>query len=204
MPDSFYVKYGKRVGDIVISLASLVILVPVLILISVLIRLTDNGPVFYKHRRIGLNFSPFMLYKFRTMTVGADRKGPAITKSGDPRITPVGRFLRRSKLDELPQLINVLRGEISLVGPRPEVETYVNLFRKDYEQILSVRPGITDFAAIEYRDEEKILAGFEDTHEGYTSVVLPAKIGLYKKYIAQISFLTDMRIVLQTFWRLFR
>jgi lipopolysaccharide/colanic/teichoic acid biosynthesis glycosyltransferase len=204
MHDSWYANHGKRVVDITFSLVSFLLLLPILIVISVLIKLTDKGPVFYKHRRIGLNFSPFLLYKFRTMTVGADRKGLAITKSGDPRITPAGRLLRRSKLDELPQLINVIKGEISLVGPRPEVETYVNLFRADYQEILRVKPGITDFAAIEYRDEEQILAGFKDTHTGYATVVLPAKIKLYKQYIAQLSFATDLRILLRTFGRLLR
>jgi len=124
-----------------------------------------------------------MLFKFRSMVMNAPEKGPAITIGGDPRITKIGRFLRKTKLDELPQLINVLNGDMSIVGPRPEVEKYVEMFKDDYKVILQVKPGITDYATIEFRDEEDVLKKFQNPEDGYIKEVLPKKIELYKKYI---------------------
>ncbi len=139
------------------------------------------------------------------MVIDADRSGALITAKGDRRITPAGRFLRRTKLDELPQLINVLAGNMSIVGPRPEVAKYVEMFRDDYyNEILAVRPGITDYAAIEFRDEETVLKRFPSPEEGYIREVLPRKIALYKKYVREMSFLTDLQLIFLTFWRIIR
>ena len=137
------------------------------------------------------------------MIVDAEKKGPMVTQSDDPRITPLGRFLRKYKIDELPQLINVLKGEMSLVGPRPEVEKYVKIFQKDYEKILKIKPGITDYAAIFFRDEEAVLNQYNNPEEGYIKEVLPQKILLYKKYLKEVSFLSDLKLIFTTLRRIF-
>lgn len=204
MRDSFYIKYGKRILDLTLTLAGLPVLGPLMLFIAVIIKLTDSGPVLYRQLRVGQNFKPFFLYKFRTMVVNADNLGPPITRVGDKRITPVGRFLRKTKLDELPQLLNVLKGELSLTGPRPEVDKFVKVFQDDYKNVLLVKPGITDFAAIEYRDEERILAQFDNIDEGYIKDVLPKKIQLYHQYMEKISFATDLQILFKTLWRIVR
>ena len=178
------------------------VLSPLLALIALLVKLDSPGPVFFRQERIGLGFRPFRLFKFRTMAVDAPERGPAITAGGDSRVTRVGRRLRRTKFDELPQLINVLRGEMSLVGPRPEVRKYVEIFRRDYEEILAVRPGITDYAAIEFHDEEKVLARFENPEEGYVREVLPRKIALYREYLARRGFWVDLGIIFRTVLRI--
>jgi lipopolysaccharide/colanic/teichoic acid biosynthesis glycosyltransferase len=196
MLGSLYAGGGKRAFDFAAALAGLALLSPVLLAVGLAIKLSDPGPVFFLQTRVGLNFKPFKVLKFRTMRQGGD--GPQITAGGDLRITAVGAFLRKTKLDELPQLFNVLAGEMSLVGPRPEVPKYVELFKDDYRVVLSVRPGITDYAAIEYRDEEKVLAAFKDPEAGYVKEVLPAKIALYRRYIAELGPLTDARILLGT------
>ena len=151
---------------------------------------------------MGVNFKPFLLYKFRSMVADAPQKGLAITTGGDPRITKVGRFLRKTKIDELPQLINVLKGDMSIVGPRPEVAKYVEMFREDYQEILKVKPGITDYATIEFRDEEGVLKKYRDTEDGYIHEVLPLKIQLYKRYLKDKSFLTDMKLIFLTLWKI--
>ncbi len=202
MQNSFYLKYGKRLFDFFASLIGIIILSPMFLIIAILIKLYDRGPVFFKQKRIGQNFKPFYIYKFRTMIVNAEKMGPSITKGGDPRITPLGRVLRKFKLDEFPQLFNVLKGEMSLVGPRPEVEKYVNLFKEEYKQILQVKPGITDYASIYFRDEEAILKNYVNPEEGYVKEVLPQKIKFYKKYLKDISFFTDLRLIFLTFWRI--
>jgi len=180
----------------------LILCLPIFIIISCLIKLNDTGPIFFKQERIGQNFRKFKFYKFRTMVVDADKIGPNITKDGDPRILPIGRFLRKYKIDEIPQLINVVKGDISLVGPRPELEKYVIHFKEEYQDILRVKPGITDFATLEFRNEEEVLKKYEDVHEGYIREVLPRKIQLYKKYIEQASFWTDIKIIFKTLWRI--
>lgn len=192
----------KRLFDIILSFLGLAALLPLFLVVALLIKLDSRGPVFFSQERIGRNFVPFALYKFRTMTADAPSRGPAITAGGDSRITRTGRLLRKSKLDELPQLINVLKGDMSLVGPRPEVRKYVDLFHEDYQDILFVRPGITDYAAIEFRDEEEILRGYGDPEEGYIQEVLPAKIQLYKKYIANCGLGTDIKLIIKTFCRI--
>jgi len=198
MQDNFYEKFGKRLFDLTVSFAGLVVLSPVFLVITLLIKLTDKGPVFFKQTRMGECFKPFMLIKFRSMVVNADKIGLAITTKEDPRITGIGRFLRKTKLDELPQLFNVLKGEMSFVGPRPEVAKYVELFRDEYREILKVKPGITDFATIEFRDEEGILNKYDKPDDGYCREILPRKIELYKKYIKEKSFLTDVKLILLT------
>jgi lipopolysaccharide/colanic/teichoic acid biosynthesis glycosyltransferase len=202
MPNNFYTKYGKRIFDVAASIIGLIILLPFFIIIAILIKLNDKGPIFYKQKRIGQNFKPFELLKFRTMIVNADKIGPAVTKDGDPRITKIGRFLRKTKLDELPQLWNVIRGDMSIVGPRPEVEKYIQYYEDDYKEILKVKPGITDYATIKFRNEEGILSKYDDTESAYIKYVLPEKIKLYKTYIKEISFFTDLKIIFWTLWRI--
>ncbi|MDP3542426.1 MAG: sugar transferase [Elusimicrobiota bacterium] len=200
MPASAYARGGKRAFDFVAALAGLLILAPVLAGVALAIAVLDPGPVFFRQTRVGLGFKPFRLFKFRTMRAAGG--GPEITAGGDPRVTPLGRLLRKTKLDELPQLLNVLAGDMSLVGPRPEVPKYVELFREDYALVLSVRPGITDYAAIEYRDEEAILKTFADPEKGYIDKVLPEKIKIYRRYLAGMSFATDVKIIAATLWRI--
>ena len=191
-----YERRLKRVFDVAASAAGLVVLSPVLLAVSAALKLLDPGPVFFRQTRAGLGSKPFQILKFRTMRAGGE--GALITTDGDARVTPLGRLLRKTKLDELPQLFNVLRGDMSVVGPRPEVPRYVELFKDDYERILSVRPGITDYASIKYRDEEAVLASYPDPEEGYVTRVLPDKIAMYRRYIEEVGFATDMRIILAT------
>lgn len=194
----------KRIFDVVSSGIVLILFSPLFLLIAILIKTSDCGPVFFSHTRVGRNFIPFEVYKFRTMVIGASQKGPAITASNDLRITKVGRFLRKTKLDEIPQLFNVLKGDMSIVGPRPEVNKYVEMFLDEYKKILLVKPGITDYATIEFRDEEKILKKYNDTEAGYAKEVMPAKIELYKKYLRDKSFFTDLKLIFLTFWKIIR
>ena len=192
----------KRVFDIFCSLAGLVLLSPVFLLAAVLIKSNSPGGVFFVQKRLGKNFRAFDLYKFRTMRADATMSGPPCTSVGDDRVTSIGRFLRKTKIDELPQLWNVLWGDMSLVGPRPEVPKYVEMFREEYDEILKVKPGITDFAAIEFKDEEKILGKYSDPEDGYIKEVLPRKIELYKKYVKKRSLSTDMKLVFLTLWKI--
>ena len=205
MPGKLYRTYGKRLFDLACSIAGLVLLGPVLLLIALLVKLSDRGPVLFRHERMGRGFRTFRLLKFRTMVTGADVIGPQVTSGSDPRVTKLGRLLRRTKLDELPQLLNVLLGDMSIVGPRPEVPKYVEMFRdRHYNAILTVRPGITDYAAIEFRDEESVLQRFTEPEEGYVHEVLPRKIELYERYLGEIGFLTDLKIIMRTFGKILR
>ncbi|MEW6580001.1 MAG: sugar transferase, partial [Chloroflexota bacterium] len=165
----------KRPFDLLASAIGLVFLSPLFALIALLIRLSSPGPIFYRARRVGRCGREFTLYKFRSMVANADRQGPGITTAGDPRVTPIGRVLRRTKLDELPQLWNVLRGDMSLVGPRPEDPRYVALYTPEQRRVLDVRPGITSLASIEYRHEEAVLRG-PDWEQRYIREVMPAKL----------------------------
>lgn len=196
MRGRLYELHFKRALDVAGAAAGLVVLSPVLLAVAAAIKFLDPGPVFYTQTRVGLGSKPFKMFKFRTMRDGGG--GPLVTAVADARVTRLGRLLRRTKLDELPQLLNVLRGDMSVVGPRPEVPRYVELFKEDYELILSVKPGITDDAAIKYRDEEAVLGAYRDVEQGYVTKVLPDKIALYRRYIGEIGFLTDMRILLAT------
>jgi len=188
----------KRALDIILALAGLTGLSPLFLLSALAVKLGSPGPVFYRQVRIGRRFRPFGILKFRTMVVGADKKGSLITSGGDSRVTAIGRVLRKTKIDELPQLINVLRGEMSIVGPRPEVPRYVELFREDYEGILTVRPGITDIASLVFRDEEALLASQEDPERYYREVHLPRKIRYAQEYMRRSSVFFDLKIILMT------
>jgi lipopolysaccharide/colanic/teichoic acid biosynthesis glycosyltransferase len=188
----------KRTFDILVSAAGLVLLSPVLLVVALLIKADSAGPVFFLQERMGRRFRPFHIYKFRTMVPDAPRLGKLITIGEDPRITRVGRILRLTKIDELPQLLNVLKGDMSLVGPRPEVRHYVELFRPDYEEILQVPPGITDLASVHYRHESEILGRAENPEEQYIKEILPEKIRLAKEYLRQSSFCFDAGLIVQT------
>ena len=187
----------KRIFDITLSLFGLIILLPFMLIIAILIKLDSKGPVFFKQVRVTKNGREFKIFKYRTMRVGSD-KYSQITVGKDNRITKVGAFLRKYKLDEIPQLINVLLGDMSLVGPRPEVPKYVALYTKEQKEILKVRAGITDYASIEFSDENDLLASEEDPEKAYIEKVMPKKIELNKKYISEISILTDIKIILLT------
>ncbi len=193
-----YKKFGKRVFDLIASIFGVIFFLPVFIIVPILIKIGSKGPVFFVQKRVGKDFKEFNLYKFRSMVADAPKKGLQITSTDDPRITKIGRILRKTKLDELPQLINVIKGDMSLVGPRPEVKKYVDLKKDEYKKVLSVRPGITDLAAIEFVNEEEILSKFDDKEKAYIEKILPQKIALYNKYIDSISFLEDIRIILKT------
>ena len=193
----------KRLFDIVVAIGALVFLLPVFLLAAVLIKLDSPGPIFFKQERMGRGFRPFQILKFRTMVHNATARGRSITVGGDPRITRVGWFLRKSKIDELPQLINILGGEMTFVGPRPEVPQYVDMFREDYEEILKIRPGITDLASIKYRDEAALLGQSENPEAEYVTRVLPDKINLGKEYVRRSSFFFDLTLIFKTFLRLF-
>lgn len=188
----------KRCFDFAAALTGLVLLSPVYLLIALAVRCTSRGPIFFLQERVGRGFRRFKIYKFRTMVIDAPKLGLQITAGEDPRITRVGRFLRKWKLDELPQLANVLKGEMSLVGPRPEVPRYVEMFREDYACVLSVRPGITDPASLKYRDEAAILAQSSNPEETYVREILPEKITLAKQYVAQASLRGDIALIWKT------
>jgi len=198
-----YEKYIKRFIDIVIAAVLLFLFLPVFALVSYLIRKEDGGSVFYKGERIGKNGVPFKMYKFRTMVMNADKVGGSSTSDNDPRITKVGKALRKYKIDELPQLINVLKGEMSIVGPRPEVKEYVELYTEDEKRILRVRPGMTDWASIWNPDEGNILAKYEDPDKAYMEVIRPKKLELQKKYVEELSLSNDIRIIIKTIKILF-
>ena len=189
---------AKRAMDIAISAAALCVLWPVLLLIALAIVVDDPGPVFYRQVRVGRGGKPFRIFKFRTMVVDADKKGLSITVGRDSRITRVGAFLRKTKLDELAQLLNVLCGQMSFVGPRPEVPRYVELYTPYQRQVLLVRPGITDYASIAYCNENDLLAGADDPEKMYIETIMPDKIELNMKYLREISPLTDVRLMLRT------
>ena len=176
----------------------LVVLSPVLCFIALWIRHLDRGPVFYRGERVGINGKPFRIYKFRTMVVDAEKLGVFSTSNDDERVTGIGRFLRRYKLDELPQLINVLKGEMSFVGPRPEVRKFTDLYTNDEKVILTVRPGITDWASLWNSDEGAILKGSADPDKDYLEKIRPEKIRLQLKYVRERSFWIDLKIIFLT------
>jgi len=192
-------QWTKRGFDVLCALPGLLILAPLLALVALWIRLTSPGPIFYRPIRVGRNGQPFRLYKFRTMRQDADRTGPGITRSGDERITPVGRLLRRSKLDEFPQLWNVLKGDMSLVGPRPEDPRYVQRYIPDDGIVLAVRPGMTSLASIRYRNEELLLQG-ENWEETYIKRVMQDKLRVDRRYVEQWSMKLDLQILFYTFF----
>jgi lipopolysaccharide/colanic/teichoic acid biosynthesis glycosyltransferase len=193
----------QRTIDLVAATLGLIVLSPLFLVIAAMIKLTSPGPVFHRANRVGKDGVPFTLLKFRSMRAGAAAAGPGITRSGDDRITGVGRWLRRSKIDELPQLLNVLRGEMSLVGPRPEDPRYVALYSSEQRRVLSVRPGITSAASVQYRHEESMLAG-ADWEKQYVNEVMPAKLRIDLDYLNRRTTISDMGVLWQTFLALFR
>ncbi len=191
----------KRIFDFIFSILGLAVCFPIFIIVAVLIKLDSKGPVFFRQERIGKNFKSFKIYKFRTMKNDAGERGPMITVGGDSRITGMGRFLRKHKIDELPQLFNVVKGEMSFVGPRPEVKEYVQMFTSDYKKLLSVRPGITDPASIQYSDEENHLSLSENWEEEYKKKILPEKINLSLHYVENHNIMTDLKLILKTIFK---
>lgn len=193
---------ARRLFDAVASTLGLVVLAPVMIVLAAVVKFHDGGPVFYASRRVGKQGRAFRLYKFRTMIVDSDRLGPGITTAEDRRITKVGTRLRRFKLDELPQLWNVLKGEMSLVGPRPEDPRYVAHYTPEQQQVLAVRPGITGAASLAYRSEERLLHG-PDWEMVYLNEIMPAKLALDLDYLRRRTLWTDLGIILRTVKGLF-
>jgi lipopolysaccharide/colanic/teichoic acid biosynthesis glycosyltransferase len=193
----------KRAFDIAVSVPALVLLSPILAVLAIAVRLDSPGPSFYKACRVGRFGREFMLYKFRTMVTDADQHGPGITLAQDARVTRIGRMLRRTKLDELPQFFNVLKGNMSLVGPRPEDAYYVAMYTPAQRAILNVRPGITSLASVRYRHEDDLLVGpnWETT---YIQQVMPAKIAIDLEYLEKATPLTDLRLLFQTALALFK
>jgi lipopolysaccharide/colanic/teichoic acid biosynthesis glycosyltransferase len=194
---------AKRAFDLFVSLAGLVLLFPLLVVIATAIKLDSPGPVFFLGKRVGRGGHTFYIYKFRSMVAHAAQKGPGITTAGDTRITRVGKMLRRTKLDELPQLLNVVRGEMSLVGPRPEDPRYVALYTPEQRRVLSVRPGITSPASLKYRNEEQILAQ-GNLQDVYVNKVMPEKLAIELDYLHRQTFCRDLGVLVATFAALFR
>jgi lipopolysaccharide/colanic/teichoic acid biosynthesis glycosyltransferase len=188
----------KRLTDVVASTVGLVVLSPVLALVALAVRLSGPGPVLYRQTRVGRDGRRFGMLKFRSMVPAADQAGPLVTARGDARVTTVGRWLRRAKIDELPQLVNVLRGEMTLVGPRPEVPRYVDLYRERYAPILRHRPGITSACALALLREEHLLGEADDPERYYVDVILPHKIDAYRRELAHQSFWRDVRTLAAT------
>jgi lipopolysaccharide/colanic/teichoic acid biosynthesis glycosyltransferase len=194
----------KRIFDIIFSLLGLFVLSPILLGLTFLIKKEDGGPVFYRGVRVGKDSKLFKIFKFRTMVVNAEKIGGSSTADDDPRITKIGKIFRKYKLDEIPQLINVLKGEMSFVGPRPEVQYYVDMFSEEERAILTVRPGITDWASIWNPDEGAILAGSPDPEKTYMEKIRPEKIRLQLKYARERSFWVDIKIIFVTLWTIVR
>lgn len=190
----------KRLFDIVASGCGLLALSPLFIVLAIWIKLDSKGPVFYKQSRVGQYNKDFMLYKFRSMRVGSDKKGLITIGNRDPRITRSGYIIRKYKLDEFPQLINVFIGDMSLVGPRPEVRKYVDLYTEEQLHVLDVKPGITDLASIRYRNENEILENVENPDEYYINVVMQDKLKINLEYVNNHSFWYDISLILKTFW----
>lgn len=188
----------RRAFDLLGALLGLALLLPLFLVIACFIKLSDRGPVFYRQVRVGRGGRPFRIWKFRTMVQDADRVGSSLTVGADPRITRPGVWLRRWKLDELPQLINVVAGEMGFVGPRPEVPRFVELYTSEQRKVLDLRPGVTDLASIAYRDENSLLGSLEDPEAHYIAVILPEKIRMNLAYAAHATLWRDFKVILAT------
>lgn len=195
-------KITSRIFDIFLAITGLILLIPLFIVIAILIKREDKGPVFFTQERVGYKGRLFKFYKFRTMTINADKSGPLITIYGDKRITKVGNFLRKYKLDELPQLFNVIKGDMSLVGPRPEVPYYVNKYTEEQRKVLDIIPGITDPASIMYFDENELLSKAENPEKEYIEKIMPQKIEINLKYADNANVYRDIMIICQTIYKL--
>ena len=193
----------KRTFDILFSLIGLIFLFPFLLILSIAIIIDSKGGIFYFQTRVGKNNNDFKLFKFRSMSTGADKKGLLTVGNNDSRITKVGYYIRKYKFDEFAQLINVIIGDMSLVGPRPEVRKYVDMYNAEQQKVLQVKPGITDYASIEYHNENEILSKSDNPEETYINNVMPHKLELNKKYIENISLKTDIEIIFKTFTKIF-
>ena len=190
----------KRLFDILASFIGLIIISPILLILGIWIKLDSKGPVFYKQVRVGRGNRDFFLYKFRSMRVGADKAGLITVGGRDPRVTRSGYYIRKYKLDEFPQLINVLKGDMSLVGPRPEVRKYVEMYTPEQMHVLDVRPGITDLASIRYRNENELLEKAEDPDKYYVEVIMQDKLRINLEYVKEHSFIYDIKLIFGTFW----
>lgn len=188
----------KRLFDFFSSLTALIFLLPFFFIVALLIAIEGGFPVFFTQTRIGKNKIPFQLLKFRTMVKDADKLGKITIGKRDPRVTNIGHFLRSYKLDELPQLLNILKGEMSVVGPRPEVEEYVNLYTEEQNKVFLAKPGLTDYASLKYINESEVLAKSSDPNKTYIEEVMPAKLQLNLKYIEEQGLLTDLKIIFKT------
>jgi len=191
-----------RFFDIFFSFLGLLFLCPIFVIIGFFVKITSKGPIFYRQSRVGMNSIEFKVFKFRTMRMNADKLGLITIGGRDPRVTSIGYILRKHKIDELPQLINVLLGQMSLVGPRPEVKKYVDLYSNEQSKVLTIRPGISDWASIYYRDENEILGSSLDPERDYIQKVMPDKIKLNMIYIEKYGLPEYFRIILTTIWRL--
>lgn len=194
----------KRIFDLFVSISILAIFLPVGIVISILIVSGSSGGIFYRQQRVGKNGKNFWLLKFRTMKPNSDKLGQLTVGMRDPRITKIGYFLRKTKMDEFPQFLNVIRGEMSIVGPRPEVQEYVDLYTDVQKRILNIKPGITDYASLEYFEENRILGESENPRETYIHEIMPAKLLLNEKYIANPTVSHDIQIMWKTFRKMIR
>ncbi len=194
----------KRFFDILLSLCVIIVGLPLAAVIAVLIVVDSKGPVFYRQVRVGRNNKDFRLLKFRTMRTGADKSGLLTVGNDDNRITGVGKFLRKYKIDEFPQFVNILVGDMSIVGPRPEVRKYVDMYSERQMRVLSVRPGLTDYASIKYVDENALLSASDDPESTYVNKIMPDKLELNLKYIDNLSILEDVKIIFQTIIAIFK
>jgi lipopolysaccharide/colanic/teichoic acid biosynthesis glycosyltransferase len=188
----------KRAFDLLFAAGGLLFLCPVFVVLALAVKLSDGGPAFYRQQRVGQGARLFVILKFRSMVLNTEKIGLSVTKDGDPRITRVGRFLRKSKLDELPQLWNVLRGDMSFVGPRPEVPRYVARYTAEQRQVLALKPGITDLATLAFRNEEELLRNAADTEKFYLEYCVPRKIELNLAYARQANVWKDIKIIVRT------
>ena len=196
--------FVKRILDILITMIGTILFFPLIIVISAVILITSGYPIFFLQERVGKNWKMFKIIKFRTMLKNADKMGMNISTFNDSRITSVGKILRKFKLDEIPQIFNVLIGNMSLVGPRPELLKYAEYYADDYSEILKIKPGITDYASIEFKDESELLSHSTDNEKIYLTKILPEKISLYKKYLKEANLKTDLKIIFTTFKVIFR
>ena len=188
----------KRTFDVIAAVLGLIFLFPFFVFVAAWVNMESKGGIFYRQRRIGKNGQPFMLLKFRSMFVGSDKSSRITVGNRDSRITKSGQFIRKYKLDEFPQLVNVINGDMSIVGPRPEVEEYVKMYSEEQKKVLTVKPGISDFASIEYMDENELLAKSENPQKTYIDEIMPLKLELNLKYIREQSLRTDLKIIMNT------
>ena len=197
-------RFSKRCFDIFFSLLGILFLLLLFLFVAIAIKCSSKGHVLFKQERVGKNGKTFKIWKFRSMVVDAEAKGRQITTDGDSRITKVGKFIRKTKIDELPQLFNVLSGKMSFVGPRPEVPRYVELYTEEQRKVLTVKPGITDLASIEYRNENDLLKEAEDPDRKYIEEIMPAKLELNLKYIEKAGFFYDIGLIFKTVFKVIK